>query len=182
MSLLFSRQLGVFSAIAAVLWLVASVAAFYGFTDADGGWTPERYLLSATLIAAACLLTTAVLIGVNVRADRRVRRVRPSRSRSIGLVASAVASGCSGWAVTLWMPAPRRRGDVDAAARTGGHTPASRPFVVVLLVADAAHRDRLDRASAVRVIDHRAPPSELARLGCSSPAWRAVLVSRVSWT
>ena len=41
MSLFFSRHLGVFSAIAAMLWIVASVAAFYGFTDAWAAGPPS---------------------------------------------------------------------------------------------------------------------------------------------
>lgn len=130
-SLLFSRQLGLFSAMAAVLWAVAGVAAFYGFTDADGGWTPERYLLSATLIAAACVFTTAVLIGLNLRATGRFDGQTVAIT-VIALLASAAAL-LVGWAVTFWMPLLCIAVTWTMLRAWRAHA-GSRPFVVVLLV------------------------------------------------
>ncbi len=131
-SLFFSRQLGALSAASAILWIAASIAAFYGFTDLDGSWTPERYLLSAVLIATACVLTTAVLIGLNLRATGAFDGQTVTIA-VLGLVASAVAL-VLGWAVMLWLPLLAIAVTWTMARAWRAHA-GSRPFVVILLIA-----------------------------------------------
>ena len=101
-SLFFSRHLGALSAVAAVLWVAAIVASLYGFTDFDGGWTSTRYLVSAAVIAAACFVTTAVLVGLNLRATGQFDG-QTLAIGIMGLVASAAAL-VLGWAVIVWLP------------------------------------------------------------------------------
>jgi len=102
MSLFFSRHLGAVAGVAAALWIVATVAAFFGMSGYAEGWTQARYLTGAAVIALACLATTAVLIGVNLRATGQFDGSTVAIT-ALG-VASAVASGVLAWLVGLWIP------------------------------------------------------------------------------
>lgn len=132
MTLFFSRHLGAFSAMAAVLWVVAAVAALYGLTDVDGAWTSDRYLLSAVLVAAACLTTTAVLVGMNLRAIGVLDRPTIAVA-ALGVVASAAALVLA-WAIIFWLPLLAAAVTWTMVRARRAHA-GSRTFVVVLLVA-----------------------------------------------
>ena len=102
LSLFFARRLGIFAGLAAVAWALAAVSTYYGFTALSGSWSKESYLTSAMLVATACLLTTAVLLGVNIRARGRVD-AGTVWIVVIALLATAVASVLA-WAVAIWLP------------------------------------------------------------------------------
>lgn len=102
MSLFFSRHLGGVAAVAATLWVVAAVAAFFGLTEGLGGWTQTRYLVSSVIMALAVLATTAVLIAVNLRATGQFDGSTVAIA-ALG-VAATVACGVLAWVVGLWIP------------------------------------------------------------------------------
>lgn len=101
-SLFISRRLGVFAAFAAALWAAAATAAFFGLTSLSGSWDPAHYVVTAALIALSCLVTTIVLVGVNIRARGRVDAAA-AWITVLGLVAT-VAAALLAWVVALWMP------------------------------------------------------------------------------
>lgn len=131
-TLFFSRHLGATAALAAVLWAVASVAALYGFTDVDGAWTSDRYLLSAMLISAACLVTTAVLVGMNLRATGAFDGSTIAIA-ALGVL-SAAAALVLAWAIIFWLPLLAAAVTWTMARARRSHA-GSRTFVLVLLVA-----------------------------------------------
>jgi len=102
MSLFFSRHLGGVAAVAATLWVAAAVASFFGMTNGLGGWTQTRYLIASAVIALAVLATTAVLIGVNLRATGQFDGSTVAIA-SLG-VAASVAAGLLAWVVGIWIP------------------------------------------------------------------------------
>lgn len=101
-SLFFSRYLGILSALAAASWIVSTVATYYGYTSLSGSWTSDRYLVSAALVGASCLLTTAVLVGLNLRAIGRLDAPAIAIA-TIGVVAAFTGTMMS-WVVAVWMP------------------------------------------------------------------------------
>ncbi len=101
MSLFLSRRLGAIAAVTAALWIAATVTGILGNSELAGGWTQERYLVSSLVIAVACLSTTAVLVGVNIRATGRVDAATRWIT-AIGAVA-AVAAALLSWVMALWM-------------------------------------------------------------------------------
>ncbi|MDQ4212781.1 permease prefix domain 1-containing protein [Microbacterium capsulatum] len=102
LSLFFARRLPVVAALASLTWALAAVSSFFGLTELSGSWDPQRYLVSAALIGAACLLTALVLVGVNIRAKGRVD---PPAVAITGLALFAtLAALLLAWVVALWMP------------------------------------------------------------------------------
>jgi hypothetical protein len=132
MSLFFSRHLGAVAAVAATLWIAATVAGFFGMSGYAEGWTQARYLTGSIVIALACLATTAVLIGLNLRATGQFDGSTVAIT-ALGF-ASVVAAGLLSWLVGLWIP-------LLAAAVTWTMVRAlrmhagSRAFSLVLIVA-----------------------------------------------
>ena len=110
---------------------LAAVAAFSASPRATAAGRQERYFVAATMIAAlAVLATTAVLIGINLRATGAVRRARRSRSpRSV--VAALWRRDCCAWVVGMWIPLLAGGGDLDHAPGVA-HARRLRPFAVAL--------------------------------------------------
>jgi hypothetical protein len=102
MSLFFSRYLAALAALAAAAWIAATIASLYGHTDLFAPWTQEAYLRASVIIGIACLATTAVLIGLNVRAVGRL----DGQTVAIAVVGvlAAVAAGLLSWFIAVWMP------------------------------------------------------------------------------
>lgn len=101
-SLFFSRHLPWLSALAALLWLAACIATYFGYTSLSGSWSTDRYLLSAVLVGLSCLVTVTVLIGLNLRAVGRADAVTAAIG-AVGLVAACAATAMS-WVVAVWLP------------------------------------------------------------------------------
>lgn len=130
MSLFFSRHLGPVAGVTAVLWIVAAVAAWFGLTEASGGWTPARYLIASALIGLACLATTAVLTGLNLLATGGVDRA----TVAIAVLGLAAAAACLlSWLIGLWIPLLVVAVTWTLARAWATHT-GSRPFTVAMLV------------------------------------------------
>ncbi len=131
MSLFFSRHLAVISVPAAVSWLAATVVAIYGQTNLLATWTQEAYLASSVAIAIACLLTTAVLIGLNVRATGAV----DASTIAIAVVGalSAVAAAVLSWFIAIWVPL-LAVAVVWTLVRAWRTHAGSRPFALVMIV------------------------------------------------
>jgi hypothetical protein len=130
--LFFSRYLGLLSAVAAVVWAAAAMVSFYGYTALSGSWTPERYLLSAAMVGAACLVTAAVLVGLNVRAVGRV----DASTVAIGAMAvtASIAGFALSWVVALWLPLFTAAVTWTMVRARRAHA-GSRPFATVLMTA-----------------------------------------------
>lgn len=102
LSLFFARRLGILAGLASVAWALAAISSYFGFTSLSGSWSSERYLVSAALVGVACLLTAAVLLGVNIRARGRID------AAAVWITALAILAAAAGtvlaWVVALWMP------------------------------------------------------------------------------
>lgn len=131
MSLFLARRLTAMLAVAIVLWFGAVVTSWFGMTDL-AGWNVMRYLLASTVIAAAVLVTTGALIGLNLRAvggsDAQIGVIGV-----IGIL-SAVAAGALSWVVGLWLPL-LAIAVVWTLVRAWRLCVGSRPFAIVLLIA-----------------------------------------------
>ena len=131
-SLFFSRYLGALSALAAVVWAVAAVLSFYGYTALSGSWTSDRYLASAVVVGLACLVTVAVLVGLNVRATGRLDA--PAVTIAVLGMFTAAAATVVSWVVALWLPLLAALVTWTMVRAWRAHA-GSRPFATVLLVA-----------------------------------------------
>jgi len=132
MSLFLSRRLGALAAVTALLWVAAAVAGVFGNSELAGGWTQERYLASSVVIALACLSTTAVLVGVNLRATGRL----DAATRWIAAIGvfSGIAAAMLSWVMGLWM-LPLTVAVVWTLLRVRRNHAGSPVFTVVMLVA-----------------------------------------------
>jgi len=130
MSLFFSRHLGVIATLAVVFWVVSASLSYWGITDAGGAWSQTTYLVTAAAITVACLLTTAALVGVDLRA---VGAVDAAALGIAALGAAATVASLIAWAVGIWVPllAAAVTWTLVRALTARG---ASRPFLVVLIV------------------------------------------------
>lgn len=131
MSLFLSRRLGALSAVTAALWVVATVAGVFGNSEIAGGWTPERYLLSSVLIALACLATTGVLVGMNLRATGGLDAATVTIA-AVGVL-SAVAAALLSWVTVGWMT-PLTVAVVWTLVRARRNHAGSRVFTTITLV------------------------------------------------
>ncbi|RZI96410.1 MAG: hypothetical protein EOO67_00335 [Microbacterium sp.] len=131
-SLFFSRYLGPLSMIAAVLWAVAAVMTYFGYTALSGSWTSERYLTSAVIVGLACLVTVAVLVGLNIRATGRLDG--PTIAIGVIGVVAAAAATMTSWVVALWLPLLAAVVTWTMVRARRAHA-GSRPFVTVLMLA-----------------------------------------------
>jgi len=132
MSLFLSRRLGALAATAAVLWIAAAVAGVFGNSELAGGWTQERYMLSSVMIGLACLVSTGVLVGVNLRAVGRV----DAATRWIAAIGvfSAIAAGMVSWVMGIWM-LPLTVAVVWTLLRARRNHAGSPVFTTVMLIA-----------------------------------------------
>jgi len=102
MSYFLSRYIWIFAILAAVAWLVAGISSLWGFTELFG-WTQSEYYLSAILLAVACLATTAVLIGANLRLVGRFDSAT-AWIAGLGAGAALVCGVGLAWIVGVWVP------------------------------------------------------------------------------
>lgn len=135
MSLFLTRRLTATLAVAIVLWFGAAVSSWFGLTDL-AGWSVPRYLLASAFIAAAVVVTTGALIGLNLRAvgtsDRQAAAIG-----AIGIL-SAVAAGALSWVVGLWLPLLAVAA-IWTLVRAWRLRAGSRPFAILLLIAAPLH-------------------------------------------
>ncbi len=131
MSLFFSRHLPSVAVAAAITWIAAVVVALYGQTDLLAPWTQDAYMLSSIVIALACVLTTAALVGLNMRATGQFDGPTIVIA-AIGLL-SAVSAALVSWFVAIWLPL-LAIAVVWTLARSWATHAGSRPFAVVMLV------------------------------------------------
>lgn len=101
MSYFLARRIWVFSAAAAVAWLAAGISSLWGFTELFG-WTRSEYFGSEVLLTVACLATTAVLIGANLRLVGRFDATT-GWIAALG-IAAALACAVMAWIIGLWVP------------------------------------------------------------------------------
>lgn len=102
MSYFLARYVWAFSILAILAWLAAGISSLWGFTELFG-WTQGEYFVSAVLLGLACLSTTAVLVGANLRL---VGRFDASTGWITALAAAAglfCAAGLA-WVIGLWVP------------------------------------------------------------------------------
>lgn len=131
MSLFLSRRLGTLSALTAALWIAATVAGVFGNSEIAGGWTQERYLASSVIIALACLSTTGVLVGMNLRAVGRVDGA--TRAIAVLGVVATVAAALLSWVTVGWMT-PLTAAVVWTLLRARRNHAGSRVFSTVTLI------------------------------------------------
>ncbi|GAA2014936.1 permease prefix domain 1-containing protein [Microbacterium ulmi] len=130
MSLFLSRHLPAMSVAAAAAWIAAIVVAVYGQTGMVVPWTQEAYLVSSAVIGLACLLTTAVLVGLNVRATGELDTTTVVIA-AVGALAT-VAAALLSWFIAIWLPL-LAIAVVWTLVRAWATHAGSRPFTVVML-------------------------------------------------
>lgn len=131
MSLFFSRHLPALAVAASVTWVAALAVAVYGHTDLLMPWTQSAYLAASAVTALACLLTTTVLVGLNLRATGELdgATIAIAVTGALSVVAAALLS----WFVAIWVPL-LAIAVVWTLARSWATHAGSRPFSAIMLV------------------------------------------------